>query len=360
MSAVFRQATEDDGDAILHLFRSTPQRGRVMLNFEREPDYFCGSKVICDQPESWIVRRDQGAVQMLFGFGQRTLYVNGAARPVRYAHDLRLAEDSRGGRMILRMARHVGERVSPDELIQTVILSDNSVSMNSVASGRAGLPVYYPCGDIETSLLFAPAGRNHPDIIVRNATADDVPAMQALHDELAPGRQFYPCYSFSKMLNGDSYYSGLSVSDYWLAFRGDQLIGMSALWNQKHFKQTRVLAYPRGLSWVRYLWNIWAALFGGVRLPEAGGQMNYLTLHSTLIRDDDSRVLDALLGQMLDRRAQKSHAIAAGFFIQDPLRKALQGYRRQIMSSQHFLIGYHGDPRQGLDARLPYIEIARL
>ena len=40
----FQAAGAADGADILQLFRSTPQHGRVVLNFEREPDYFRGGR----------------------------------------------------------------------------------------------------------------------------------------------------------------------------------------------------------------------------------------------------------------------------------------------------------------------------
>lgn len=360
MKTPFQRATPADSADILSLFRSTPQRGRVVLNFEREPDYFRGGHVICEDPETHIAREENGTLVMLYGLGWRTLYINGSARAVRYAHDLRLAEQARGGRMILRMARYVADMIGPEDLMQTVILNENSESLNSVASGRAGLPTYYPCGDIETSLIFRIRSPRISDLALRRASVADLQKMQQFHDRYAPLRQFYPRYEFSRVLDGHPYFHGLALQDYWLAFRGDELVGMAALWDQKSFKQTRVIAYPAGLSGLRHLWNLWARIFGGLHLPPAGGTMRYLMLHSVLVRDDDPSVLRALLAEMSSCAASRQAAISAGFFLDDPLRQAVQRCRRQILRSRHYLIGYHNDPRQQLDGRPGYIELARL
>lgn len=359
MSAAFRLAQPDDGEAICRLFRDTPQRGRVVLNFEREPCYFRGSRVICDKPETWVAGDAREPVKMLFGIGQRMAWINGQQRSVRYAHDLRLAPAARGGRMVLRLVRHVGTLLTEQDIVQTVILNENTESLNSVASGRPGMPDYYPCGDIETSLLFA-APRRRSAVTVRQAGHDDVAQMQALHDRLAARRQFYPCYDFARMLCGDDYYHGQHIADYLLAFQGTRLVGMLGLWDQKGFKQTRVLRYPAGLSWVRFFWNAWSYLFGGVRLPAAGGLVPYLVAHSLLAEDDDAAIMDALLSCAVRQRGRQYGAISVGFFRHDPLAQVVQRYRRQVMHSRHFLVGYFNDPRQQLDARPPYIEIARL
>lgn len=360
MSACFQLAGPEDSADILRLFRDTPQRGRVVINFEREPDYFLGGRVICEQPEVHISRGNSGELVMLYAIGRRTLYINGLPTTVRYAHDLRLAEQARGGRMILRMARYVGDRLGPEELIQTVILNENRDSLNSVASGRAGLPGYYPCGDIETSLVFRMPAFTHHDLLIRPAEQDDVGDMQAFHDRHAPDRQFYPRYCFADIGTDNPYYAGLSLSDYWLAYRGSELVGMAALWDQKAFKQTRVVSYPPGLSGLRHLWNLWSRLFGGLHLPPAGGTLRYLMLHSVLVRNDEVDVLRALLSRMSRHAGQQQAALSAGFFVDDPLRHALRGSRRQLMGSRHYLIGYFGDPRSRLDGRRGYIELARL
>lgn len=356
----FQLASAADSDDILQLFRSTPQHGRVLLNFEREPDYFQGGHVTCEKPEVHIARNGKGELLMLYAFGQRTVYINGQPQEVRYAHDLRIAEQARGGLLVVRMARYVQKRVQADEIIQTVILNENKASLNSVASGRAGLPTYYPCGDIETSLIFRMPKLTKSELLVRQAKGSDLIAMQDFHNQYAQQRQFYPRYNFAGVVDGNPYFNGLRVSDYWLAFHADELVGMAALWDQKHFKQTRVLAYPKGLSWLRYFWNFWAKAFGGLYLPPAGGSLRYLMLHSVLIRSEQPQTLQALLVQMSAYAAQQGAVISAGFFHDDPLRSALQGSRRQTMQSKHFLIGYHGDPRVALDDRPSYIELARL
>lgn len=356
----FQLASAADSDDILQLFRSTPQHGRVLLNFEREPDYFFGSQVTCEDPEVHIARNDKGELLMLYAIGHRTSYINGQPKPMRYAHDLRIAEQARGGRLILRMARYVQNMIQPGEIIQTVILSENKASLNSVASGRAGLPTYYPYGDIETSLIFRMPKLKNNALLVRQANVDDLAAMQQFHDQHAPQRQLYPRYNFADIVDAHPYFNGLQLSDYWLAYRADELVGMAALWDQKHFKQTRVLAYPMGLSWLRYFWNFWAKTVGGLHLPAAGGSLHYLMLHSVLIQAEQPQILQALLAKMSTYANAQDAVISAGFFHDDPLRSALQGCRRQTMQSQNFLIGYHGDPRVALDDRPGYIELARL
>ena len=386
MHYLIRPARAEDNNGILGLIRETPQPGRVLLNFEREPRFFDGSQVTCEEPDNWVVEtRGGGGSQRppdhaqadqvetahfelprdrrivgTFSIGRRAMYINGKVQRIRYANDLRLAPDLQGGRMLLRMARKLAEQMGTDEWMQTVILSDNRTSLNTVASGRAGLPTYYPCGEIETSMLFSYPRRRRHGLRVRRASIDDLADMQHWLDEQGPRRQFFPRYRLENLLAGDDYYRGLKIDDFWLALRGGQLVGMLGIWNQKSFKQTRVLAYPRGLSWLRHFYNLYTALYGGIRLPPAGGTLSYLTLHSVLVENDDAAIFDALLAAVMQEYLPRFGALISGFFQGDPLARALEGCRRQVMHSRHFLASYGDDPRQQLDGRLPYVEVARL
>ena len=358
MRCLIRPATAEDDPAIRALLRSTSQPGIVPLNFEREPSYFHGSAVACAHQDVWIAcdRDSQQEALALFNMGSREVYVNGTPVRLRYAHDLRLAPDVRGSRLLIQLFRQAREQIYPGEWLHTVILSDNTVSLQTVGSGRAGLPHYYPHGEIGTHMIFAPP-RRRPGHRVTRATDNDLPAMREWLREQGPRRHFFPVYQLDKLLSGDPYYRGLQLDDFFLAWRGQQLVGMVGTWNQKPFKQTRVLGYPMGLAWLRHVYNLHSRMRGGLTLPPAGGTLDYLLLHTLLIENDDPAILDALLQEIL---AVQPGAVSVGLFNDDPLADAVQGYRRQTLRSQHFLISYEDNPAAELDCRLPYVEIARL
>lgn len=363
MSWDIRPATAADGEAILDLVRRTPQQGRVLLNFERDPDFFAGAHISCEVPEVWVAGRGDG-LAAVFNIGRRAVFVNGEERQVRYAHDLRIAPDARGGLLLHRMFRVLRRELAPGEWMQTVILAGNRDSMGSVGSGRAGLPTYYPFGEIETSLLAtasAPAAAGVPGLHVAPATAADLPDLQQFLDREGPRRQFFPRHRLDALSAGDPYYAGLASGDFMLAWRGTRVVGVLGIWDQSPFRRTRVLAYPGAVRILRPLLNLLGPVTGGLRLPPEGQSFRYRTLHTLLVQDDDPAVFRLLLQRQLEAQRGRCDALVLGMFVGDPLRPVLRGFRRRTLASRHFLVSYDGDPRPALDPRrLPAIEIARL
>ncbi|MFP1682999.1 hypothetical protein ACLD0W_10825 [Alloalcanivorax sp. C16-1] len=355
MSHCIRPARQDDNGAILALLESTPQEGAVSLNFERRPDYFQGARVSCEEPDVWVAspRLEPERVDAVYNVGWRQLWVNGRVRPVRYAHDLRIAPDCRNGMLLHRLFRTLRAQLTPGEWMRTVILRDNRASLATVASGRAGLPVYYPCGTIETSLIYTrPRRAGTPaDVTVRRTGRGDELEMSALLAREGARKQFFP-WGAAEQLAGDGF---LGV------WRGERLMGLLGYWDQKAIKQTRVLGYRGGRGWWRPFYNLHSRVRGGFRLPPPGGYLSYLSLHTVAVADNDPFWLQCLLDQAVADFHGRYDALVCGFFLDDPLAAVAAGYRRQCLYSDHFLVSYDGDPRAHLDAdRLFYADVARL
>lgn len=370
MSFQVRPARAGDNDGILRLLADNAQPGSVSLAFERAPNYFHGAGVSCEQPDVYVLTPDAGGHQPqsqilgLFNIGSRQLYVDGQPRKVHYVHDLRLDPSVRGGEALMACYAKARERLSDEDMAQTVILTENIPFLKTMSRKKKGLPDIFATADIETSLISGlnRSARGCSGLHIRQATRLDIPQMQALVEEEGAQRQFFPCYDFSRLLAGDPYYYGLRVQDYWLAFDGDELRGMVGVWDQKDIRQTRVVAYSPMIRLARPFYNLWCLVSGAMQLPPSGECFDYLMLHTVLIRDHDPVVLRDLLGHLQQRYRQHYHAMVCGLCTVDPLRKALKGFTRRTLFSHQFLGVWHGrDPRDELDShRIPFAEVARL
>lgn len=368
----FRPACADDREALDGLVRATPQPGQITLGFERAPDFFMGTQVATSDPDVWVMLDTQNQrLIAVFSIGRRRVFMNGTPRIVRYGNDLRIHPDYQGGRTLLRISRQY-QALIRDEWMQTVILSDNDRSLTTVGSGRAGLPTYHPCGGLRTHLLYPMCAARQPkrrdDIEVRPATLFDVSAMQAFFDREAARYQFYPCYDFDRIARGDDpYYRSLSLSDYALAFRQGELIGMVGSWNQKSFRQTRFIRYQGSLRILRHLNNLDVRLRGGMALPAPGKVLNYRMLHTVLVQNEDQTVFEHLVHHLYQCHASRAvkpasrSALVCGLGEDSGLNRVLERYRSQVIESRHFLVSFEGDPREALAAHFPlYLEAARL
>lgn len=368
-----RPAQTNDSDELIALIAATPQAGAITINFERMPDFFMATKVVTQIPDVWVaIERESERVAAIFSIGHRDVYVNGERQQVRYGNDLRIHPDFKSGRTLFNLLKCYRQAMGRDWM-QTVILSDNNASLNSIGSGRSITPTYYDFGEMTTHMLYLTKPRiNRPRFLphstqeskfnIRKADHNDIELMQGFFEQQAKTKQFYPHYDFIKLLNGDEYYRGLVISNYYLMFEGNQLVAMAGIWDQSSFKQTRFVAYSKLMAVVRLLNNAYSTLFGGMMLPKSGDKLSYVSLHSLLVIDDDEKLFSRLLEHIYnDCLAQKYQALVCGLPSIDTRQHILEQYRSKVLHSKHFIASYHDDPRANFDKTYPlYLETARL
>ena len=358
-----RPAERKDSVALLKLIDQTPQQGQVHLNFERNPDFFHATLVTTTKPDVWVmIDHKNNTLLASFSIGSREVYVDGKKRVTRYGNDLRIHQDYRGGRTLIRLFKKYRELMQ-NEWMQTVILDDNKASINSVGSGRLSLPTYHKAGQFRTYMLDLQK-KQHKNInnVVRRASESDKADIQNFFDINAPLKEFYPCYDFSKIGTDSPYYRGLKIEDFFLAFQDEELIGVCGVWDQKAFKQTRFVSYEGKMKVLRHVNNLKSSLFGGLQLPKAGHVASYLSLHSILCEGNDVAIFHDLLHTILATyQGCQYDALIFGFDTRDPLHKVSSGLKTYQLLSNHYLASYHSDPGGELDSqRLFYLEPTRL
>lgn len=366
MKIQVREACPGDSQAILQLIRETPHLSGVTLNFEREPDFFLGAGVTANTPSIWVAESeeyDKGLLGLIH-FGHRRQFWNGQPTDMLYAHDLRVAKAGRGRKVVNELNKTLKElsQIHPHYLMEGVIMDGNKASL--ALKRFKSLPTYYFLKRIENHFIRGPQRNRRAagGLDIRPATCDDIPTMQALVDRIARTRQGFPCYDLSRLGTDDPFYLDLRPEDYLLAFDGSALVGILGLWDQKKFRQTRVISYTSLISKLRPIYNVYARFSGGVILPPPGDQINYLNTHTICIENNDPAILSALINWVLHNVLQPRQVLLCGFAEKDPLVQSARQYRRYTINTAHYLASYAGeDPRERLDdALLPYIETARL
>jgi hypothetical protein len=359
-----RNAEPRDDSGILRLIGAPQPSAGLTLGFEREPSYFLSAAVTHEDPDILVItHRDSEAVAAVANLGARPVYVNGECRRVRYGSDMRVAPEYRGGRFMLYFNRAVRERLGNREWFQTVILKENARSRATFAQGgRAGIPVYFPQQSVITYTLTWCPPPVDAGFAVRAATAADVPIMNAFVRQMATHYQFLPAYDFAGVLRGDAYFRDLAIDDFLLVERDGRLRALGALWPQKAFKQTRVLAYQPVVAALRPVYNLWTRLRGGLPLPPAGGLLDYVMAHSPLCAPDDLPAFTVLLQALWRRlRARGGCALCLSLAGDDPRRDVLRDFRHHAITGTHYLAAYTADCLPVLDpGRIAYFECGRL
>jgi len=365
MAITVRIGNTADNSKIQDLITKVTMPGLAQMCFQRVPDFFVGAKVIGDE-FILSVADDSERPDVLAGLtviSGRELFISGKKRRVYYSGDTRVDPHYRRRGIASALFVEQKKHRSTEDLLQGIVLKENTAPLDAAANTADGvLFKYWISHTIETSFMFVrqrktqlPAG-----VSIRQATAADVPAMQTFFDAEAPRRNGYPVYDLQKLMAGDPYYAGLSIGDYALALRNGQIIGMLAGWDQKAYKQTRIVGFKPIVKLLRPFYNLYVGLTGGFKLPPVGGALNYLTLYNILIANDDHTVFRGLIDWVMSHQGQKYDAVATALTHGDPLEDVPRSYKRQKLFSSNFWLSYGEDPRPGIDQRPLYVELGRL
>lgn len=360
-----RPTQDSDADGLQELLADTPQEGSILLNFERQPNYFWATDIGTSSPDLWVMEDTENhRVAGAFSIGKRDVFINGAKTAMRFDSDLRIHRDYQGGRALLRLFKSLTS-ILGDDIYQTVILEENQASLGTVGSGRLKLqPKYYPAGKHRTNMIELRCREKHTvSHTVRRATKNDIAAMQQFFDTNAGEKQFYPSYDFSLVGSTDSYYRNIKLEDFFLAFSGDELVGMTGLWDQKDFKQTRITGYSKSIQYARPFYNLYAKIVGGLSLPTPGSLTSYIYLHSTVVKNNEKNIFADLLATIRSNlKDSKYDALVVGFDVNDPLHEVTEKYKKVELFSLHFICGYSDDdPMDDIGRnKLMYLETARL
>lgn len=359
-----RSAQPDDDAWILRLVGAPQPSTGLTLGFEREPSYFLSAGVSHQQPDILVAtHREKEGLAAVVNMGKRPVYVNGERVDIRFGSDMRISPDHQGGRLLLYFNRAMRDLLGDNEWYQTVILKENARSRATFdQGGRAGIPLYFPQQSVVTYTLTALRRTVPSALTVREATAADVPAMNAFVQKMAAHYQFLPAYEFTGLLSGADYFRGLAISDFVLVEQDGELRALGGLWRQKAFKQTRVLAYQPVIAALRPFYNLWTRLRGGLQLPPPGGLLEYVMAHSPLAAPGDAEAFAVLLQSLWIRlRASGGSALCLSVAENDPRRQVIQGFRHHAITGMHYLATYNAGCLPSLDAsRIAYFECGRL
>jgi ribosomal protein S18 acetylase RimI-like enzyme len=328
----------------------------VALCVHRDPDFFALSRLEGERWRVGVVEDGQGSLAGSIGVAERWAYLAGAATRTVYISDLKVRPEFRGRGVadaLTEFAREAAGEVDPQAPTLLAALAGNA-GIERRAPGPRGLPrlTHFATVRLHSIPLI---GRRRPrgvaGLTVRRADDADIEEMAELWARTSPFRQFAPVLDASTFarLIGDA--PGLDMSSYWIArHRSGRIAGFLALWDQRTFKQTLVLRYPRRLAIFLKVYHAIAPLVRGPRLPLPGEALRSLNGYQLCASQPDA--LRAILAAAYDEyRGGPYPLLTIGLDVKDPLSRALHGLWAQPTDILAYVTtpagGYDGPPLGG-------------
>ncbi len=322
-------ATDADEPELRQLLRDQPIGGQVQLTLEREPCLYHAAGIEGDRYHLAVVRdRLTGRVVGMGSRSVREVWVDGRVTKLGYLGLLR--RDPAVGRRwaLLSSGFDCLQRTHlPDELPYnfTSIVSDNAPARRLLERGLPGLPRYEPAGGFVTFVV--PAHRRHRiprSLPIVRGQEGLVPSIIACLQRNLRRYEGAPLWT-TQHLRDPLRCRGLALSDFFLAYSRDRVIGCLALWDQRPFKQVVVRGYGSPLRYTRPAINAWMRLTGRPRLPRPVRQLNTAYLSHVAIDADRPDVFFGLVQAAQAAAVDRSiDYVLLGLADDHPLTRAVQ------------------------------------
>jgi hypothetical protein len=360
----YRHAIDADQARLHALLACNPMDSWIRLSLERHPDYFAGEQLMGRACTVIASRADEpDAALGMYSCRHLPVHLNGRPGHAGYLGELRVAP---GHRHRIRLIRDGFASIA--HLVQpawqqghwfTSIASGNHPARRLLEAGLPGLPRYRPLGTIETLAFSTRSGR--PDDRWRPATPGDITALARFYNQHAAGWQFTPVLTehWLANLNGDN---GLCLSDFHLLKDNGNICGCVAIWDQRHFKQTRVHGYRTPLANLLAPYNLWARLTRRPELPKPGEVLPAVFLaFAAFGKIDDSVIVAGVRNALAAARRKNAIVALLGLSPANPLYARLRpAFRVHRYETRIDAVDLHGTEAIALDARPPQPEVALL
>jgi hypothetical protein len=361
-----RCASRADEAELRALLRRSVIPGDISVTFEREPDFFDACVIHGDTQVG--IGCDTGTGRIV-GMGTRSIaaaFVNGARRDVGYLADLRLEPPHRNGTLVVRGYRllrqmHADGRV---DMYTTVIFASNRLALGTIASGRAGLPRYHDIGVVHCPGINV-RGRKRPiavDCAMRRGTTAMLDEIVDCLNRNNARRQFAPVHSAADFRPGGRW-KDFALSDFHVAVREKRVVGVAGVWDQRRFKQTRIVGYAPHLGIALPFVNSLRRLTGGPRYARAGEYLRYACLSFVAVDADDERVLRALVRAAYNDQVGRDRVyLMMAVHERDPWLRVVQDYSITPFQARLFCVSFEDGAAAvaALDSRVPHVEAALL
>jgi hypothetical protein len=362
-----RSATPADDEQLMRLIAETVPSNGITLSYERAPSYISASHAQYNRPDIKLVVPvdDPDLIIGMMNLGWRYCYINGQPDLMRYVADLRMHQEYRGAKVMRLLMDYVYDEIPLDTIFQSVVLEDNKLASGILHNERKGFPLPYYYDDIRTfTVSQAQKPEQYHQFKFSVLTRDQIDHANAFMTEMKEHFNFLPNYDFNALAEGQHpYWKGMKLDDFYLVRdKNNKLVAIYGLWDQKSFKQTRVLDYSRPLKLMKPFYNAYAKFRGVLSLPKINGTFDYLMLHSPLCHPEHTDAFASLMfhaKEQTKRRGKETYCITLAQ--NDPRIAWMKNTTSHILKAKHYLHSFKAKPYDKLDrTRITYFDVGRI
>lgn len=353
---------------MLQILEDSPIETRALaLSFERRPDVLALPGLFSERVNCVGLLRDGE----LLGFAMlmyRNLYVNGQPRLVMYFGNAHVRREARGQGFIYRVADFLF-RIKDDrsDLGYAVVMSGNRAAERFIGRRRADYP-NFPFSRVigafcAMNIPIMTRKKESREFQVGPATPDDIEAMVSLLQAEFRPRLFAPVIDREIFLRNLGRRPGFSLTDYYVARRGKEIVGTCAAWDIEPLKQTRIVRYGTRMKFLKAVHGLVARLAGFPLMPKAGSPLRAVTLTDCAIRERNPDIFEAMLRKIYnDYRERGYNLLIFGGCSNDPLLGAAKRFFSLQVTSHIVLFATDQSwlEEGRVDTSLPYIDVAML
>jgi hypothetical protein len=362
MGIQIQAAIAADDAGIRALLDHEPMSGRIRIAFLREPR-FVSEEELTGEPSLTLIARDDVSSRIV-GMASRSVrraFVNGFPRRIGYLSQLRIDSHYRGRWLIARGFKQFRKLQTEDPVsFHLASIVDNNVEALGVLveHARQAFPRFREVAQLRTLAIRVPRRRREiAGYLINRATEDQLDRVASFLEANGKGRQFFQCWTAEGLRRLQPF--GLAASDFFVATRNGQFVGVMVLWDQRGFKQTVVRQYP---WWMRNSLPILNTLVRA-GLPREGYPLRSAYAAMVCIAGEDTDVFRALLDTVLDEAGHRNlDHLLLGLDARDPLLKAASKARHTLYTSRIYSVEWPDERSEvePLDERPVYVDIAML
>lgn len=362
-----RNATSADDEQLMKLSAETVPSNGITLSYERVPSYFAATQAQYNRPDLKVVVPvdNPKLVIAMMNLGWRYCYINGQPDLMRYVADLRMHPDYRGGKVMRLLMDYVHDEISKETIFESVVLDGNLVAANILHHERKGFPLPYFYDEIRTfTVSQAAKPKNFGSYRIKVLSRDLIPEANDFILKMKELYNFLPTYDFNGLAEGNHpFWKGMALDDFFMIYdTNHSLVGLYGLWNQKGFKQTRVIDYSKPLKLIRPFYNAYANVRGVLSLPQINGTFDYLMLHSPICHPEHVEVFSSLIFHAKEQtksRCKETYCVTLAE--NDPRIQWMKNTTSHVLKAKHFFHSFSGNPYARFDRkRISYFEVGRI